>query len=168
MPAKSAIRLKMRKNIDTSRQEKYCAKRKSRDALLSAQYEGIHGAKIMNDTPDNLKKRIADAKAREEGKRRSADEGRSQIIPDGARAGLRAATDLVAGVAVGAFLGYLLDDWLNTKPLFMIVMFFLGFIAGFVNIYRWQTGQEYNIGYKPGQKPGEKAKTDKDEKNGTD
>lgn len=90
------------------------------------------------------------------------------MIPDGARAGLRAATDLVAGVAVGAFLGYLLDDWLNTKPLFMIVMFFLGFIAGFMNIYRWQTGQEYGVGYKPEKKPDEKTDTGKDKKNDTD
>lgn len=112
----------------------------------------------MTGTPDNLKKRIADAKARDEKSRQDNASG-SNVIPDGARAGLRAATDLVAGVGVGAFLGYLLDAWLGTKPLFMIVMFFLGFIAGFVNIYRWQTGQEYSIGYKPVKKPDEQTKT---------
>ena len=124
----------------------------------------------MTGTPDDLKKRIADAKAREEEGRpgNAGSSGRKNIIPDGARAGLRAATDLTAGVVVGAFLGYLLDTWLGTKPLFMIAMFFLGFIAGFVNIYRWQTGQEYGVGYKPGQKPEDKTKTDEDEKNGTD
>ncbi|MBL1146585.1 MAG: AtpZ/AtpI family protein [Pseudomonadota bacterium] len=118
----------------------------------------------MTGTPDDLKKRIADAKARDAKSRQENSSG-GNVIPDGARAGLRAATDLVAGVGVGAFLGYLLDAWLGTKPLFMIVMFFLGFIAGFVNIYRWQTGQEYSVGYKPEKKPDD---TEKNEENGTD
>ena len=60
---------------------------------------------------------------------------------------LRAATDLVAALAVGGFLGYWLDRWLGTMPLFMIVMFFLGFAAGFLNIYRSQMGENYKIGF---------------------
>lgn len=124
----------------------------------------------MTGTPDDLKKRIADAKAREEESRlgNAGSGGKHNVIPDGARAGLRAATDLVAAVGVGAFLGYMLDSWLGTKPWFMIVMFFLGFIAGFVNIYRWQTGQEYGVGYKPEKKPEEKTDTDEEKKHGTD
>jgi len=124
----------------------------------------------MTGTPNDLKKRIADAKARDEESRTgSTGSGREDSkISDGARAGFRAATDLTAGIVVGAFLGYLLDIWLGTMPLFMIVMFFLGFIAGFVNIYRWQTGQEYSVGYKPEKKPEDLTKADENEKHGTD
>ena len=32
------------------------------------------------------------------------------------------------------------------QPLFMILLFFAGFAAGFMNIYRAQTGQKFTIG----------------------
>lgn len=59
---------------------------------------------------------------------------------------MRAATELVAALIVGGALGYGLDSWLHTKPLFMILLFFAGFAAGFLNIYRAQTGQEFKVG----------------------
>lgn len=105
----------------------------------------------MTEPPNDLKKRIADAKAKDEGTK-EAKPGRKNTASNGTGMALRASTDLVAGLVVGGFLGYVLDQWLNTKPWFMIIMFFIGFIAGFVNIYRWQTGQEYKIGFKQGQK----------------
>ncbi len=40
------------------------------------------------------------------------------------------ATDLVCGVVVGVFIGYLLDDFLGTKPLFIIICMLLGTAAG--------------------------------------
>ena len=42
----------------------------------------------------------------------------------------RIATEMVAGVAVGCFLGWLLDHLLGTSPLMMIVFFFFGAGAG--------------------------------------
>lgn len=50
--------------------------------------------------------------------------------------GFRAATELVAAVAVGAFLGWQLDRWLGTRPILLVVFFFLGIAAGFMNLYR--------------------------------
>lgn len=50
--------------------------------------------------------------------------------------GMRAASELVAGVLVGTGLGYLLDQQLGTKPLFLIVLMMFGVAAGFVNIAR--------------------------------
>ncbi|MBI1214255.1 MAG: hypothetical protein GC185_00385 [Alphaproteobacteria bacterium] len=55
----------------------------------------------------------------------------------------RAATDMVASIIVGAFLGYWLDKWLDTSPLFMIVFLFFGFASGFFAIYRLQTGRPF-------------------------
>ncbi len=45
-------------------------------------------------------------------------------------------TELVAAVAVGVGLGYVLDLWLGTKPWLMMVFFFLGSAAGMLNVYR--------------------------------
>ena len=59
----------------------------------------------------------------------------------------RIATEIVAGVAVGGFLGWMLDTWLGTSPIFMIVLFFLGAGAGMLNIWRMATGHGLKVGY---------------------
>lgn len=48
----------------------------------------------------------------------------------------RIATELVAAVAVGVGLGWLLDSGLDTRPWFLILFFFLGVAAGVMNVYR--------------------------------
>ena len=58
---------------------------------------------------------------------------------------MRAASELAAALIVGGVLGYWLDKWLDTKPLFMILLFFAGFVAGFMNIYRAQTGKTFKM-----------------------
>ena len=44
--------------------------------------------------------------------------------------------ELVAGVAVGGFIGWALDRWLGTAPLFMVVFLALGATAGIMNVVR--------------------------------
>src|SRR5438105_6739843 len=48
----------------------------------------------------------------------------------------RFATELFAGVAGGAGLGWLLDHFLHTAPIFIVVMFLLGAAAGIRNVMR--------------------------------
>jgi ATP synthase protein I len=43
---------------------------------------------------------------------------------------------LVGGVVGGAFLGYLLDRWLHTKPYLMLVMGAVGFAGGLRDLLR--------------------------------
>lgn len=50
--------------------------------------------------------------------------------------GVRAASELVAGILVGGFIGWMLDYWLGTKPWLSIVFFLLGVAAGFWNVMR--------------------------------
>ena len=45
-------------------------------------------------------------------------------------------TELVAAVVVGATLGFLLDNWFDTKPLLVICFFFMGVAAGILNVFR--------------------------------
>ena len=48
----------------------------------------------------------------------------------------RFATELVVAVGVGAGLGWVLDHFLHTKPIFLVVMFLLGAAAGIRNVMR--------------------------------
>lgn len=43
---------------------------------------------------------------------------------------------LVGAIVVGGFLGFLLDRWLHTKPVFMLILGFLGFFAGLRDVLR--------------------------------
>lgn len=49
---------------------------------------------------------------------------------------LRTSVDLLAGVLVGSFIGYQIDKWLDTLPIFFIICFFLGVAGSALNIYR--------------------------------
>jgi ATP synthase protein I len=51
-------------------------------------------------------------------------------------AGLRLSSELVAGVLVGAALGWGFDRLLSTSPWGLIVFLLLGFIAGVINVMR--------------------------------
>jgi ATP synthase protein I len=48
----------------------------------------------------------------------------------------RVGIELVVGVVVGGGIGWVLDDWLGTSPLMLIVFFLLGAAAGMLNVFR--------------------------------
>jgi ATP synthase protein I len=50
--------------------------------------------------------------------------------------GLRLSSELVAGVLVGAVLGWGFDRLLSTSPWGLIVFLLLGFAAGVINVVR--------------------------------
>ena len=59
----------------------------------------------------------------------------------------RVATELLAGLIIGASIGLVMDKWFNTKPLFLIIFFILGGIAGIYNLWRQINGQGLKLGY---------------------
>ena len=50
--------------------------------------------------------------------------------------GFRLSSELIAGVVVGAVIGWGFDRLLSTSPFGFIVFFLLGFVAGVVNVVR--------------------------------
>ena len=45
-------------------------------------------------------------------------------------------TELVSAVVVGTIIGFILDSWFDTKPWLIIIFFFLGSIAGILNVIK--------------------------------
>ena len=50
--------------------------------------------------------------------------------------GFQVAADLIAGILVGAFIGYWIDVYFQTKPLFLICCLIFGVFGGFYNIFK--------------------------------
>ena len=49
---------------------------------------------------------------------------------------LKISTELVAAVVVGATLGFILDNWFDTRPWLTISFFFIGVAAGILNVIK--------------------------------
>ena len=45
-------------------------------------------------------------------------------------------TELVAAVAVGTIIGFILDNTFGTKPWLILIFFFVGVIAGITNVIK--------------------------------
>ena len=45
-------------------------------------------------------------------------------------------TELVAAVVVGTIIGFILDNWFGTKPWLILIFFFVGVIAGIMNVIK--------------------------------
>ena len=59
-------------------------------------------------------------------------EGRSKAMGQA----LRLSTEMVAGVAIGGFIGWALDRLFGTAPFLMVVFLILGAAAGIMNVVR--------------------------------
>lgn len=82
------------------------------------------------DDLSHLQKKIDQAKASAKGEPAQASGGASL------GAGMRLAVELVAGIATGSLIGYGVDYFLGTMPVFFIICFFLGAAGGFKNMLR--------------------------------
>ena len=51
-------------------------------------------------------------------------------------AAFKLSTELVAAVAVGTITGFILDKTFGTKPWLIIIFFFIGVIAGIINVIK--------------------------------
>ncbi len=91
---------------------------------------------------DDLTKRIEKALNKEE-KQKTENNSNQTLINTFSRV----ATELLAGLLIGACIGWTIDKWLNTSPWFLIIFFLLGGAAGILNLWRIVTGKGLKIGY---------------------
>jgi ATP synthase protein I len=52
------------------------------------------------------------------------------------QAGQRVLSNLIGAPAGGFVIGFVLDKWLGTQPWLLLIMLFLGFVGGFMNVMR--------------------------------
>ena len=83
-------------------------------------------------TPEDFKTRLKIAKSKIKNQTLSNNEKRGSFMGSAFKLG----AELVAAVAVGTIIGFILDSWFDTKPWLIIVFFFLGAAAGLLNVIR--------------------------------
>jgi len=49
---------------------------------------------------------------------------------------LKLSTEMVAAVFVGSIIGFILDNWFDSKPWLTVIFFFVGAVAGISNVIR--------------------------------
>ena len=81
---------------------------------------------------NNFKTRLRIAKKEILKKHLNENEKRGLFMGSAFRLG----TELVAAVAVGTIIGFILDSWFDTKPWLIIIFFFLGTAAGMLNVIK--------------------------------
>ncbi len=109
-----------------------------------------HGRRAMTEDKSRNSLDDLDAKLR---KAQSAREPKAppterESMARGMSLAIRIGVDLVAALVIGVAVGYGLDVWLGTLPLFLIVFFVLGSAAGISNVFRTVGGYGAAVGYR--------------------
>ena len=81
---------------------------------------------------DDFKTRLKIAKSKLEKKIPKKDNEKNTYLGNAFKLG----TELVAAVAVGTIIGFILDKWFGTKPWLILLFFFVGVIAGIMNVVK--------------------------------
>ena len=81
---------------------------------------------------DQFKTRLKIAKSKAKAKYSTNNNGSNSSIGTA----FKMSTELVAAVAVGTIIGFILDNWFGTKPWLILIFFFVGVIAGVMNVIK--------------------------------
>jgi ATP synthase protein I len=105
--------------------------------LMMARDNGDHGNSPSEEAALSARlKRLGERLGQRTSRPVDNSPGTSTADPSAMARGFRLSTELVAGVLVGAALGWLLDRWLGISPWGLIVFLLLGFTAGVLNVMR--------------------------------
>jgi len=85
----------------------------------------------MSDLED-FKTRLKIAKSKLQNQNLEKSEKKGIFIGNAFKLG----TELVAAVVVGTIIGFILDNWFDTKPILIIVFFLFGATAGILNVFK--------------------------------
>jgi ATP synthase protein I len=99
-----------------------------------------------------IKRRLRDleGQVREARARREGSEPVAQDRGTAMGQALKLASELIAGVAVGGFIGWWLDRWFGTAPFLMVLFLLLGGAAGILNVVRSAAKRQAEAGPLPG------------------
>ena len=81
---------------------------------------------------DQFKTRLKIAKNKVKLRKSSKSEESSSSMG----AAFKMSTELVSAVVVGTIIGFILDNWFGTKPWLILIFFFVGVIAGIMNVIK--------------------------------
>ena len=81
---------------------------------------------------DSLKTRLKIAKSK------IADRNlyKGKEPPSSIGTAFKLSTELVSAVVVGTIIGFILDKTFGTKPWLILIFFFVGVVAGIINVFR--------------------------------
>ena len=82
--------------------------------------------------PDDLKTRLKIAKSKFKKNNPSAKDNEKSSFGKA----FQLSTELVSAVLVATIIGFILDNWFDTKPWLIIIFFFIGVAAGIMNVIR--------------------------------
>ena len=82
--------------------------------------------------PDDLKTRLKIAKSKYKNKNQSNKDNEKSSFGKA----FQLSTELVSAVLVATIIGFILDNWFDTKPWLIILFFFIGVAAGIMNVIR--------------------------------
>ncbi len=83
-----------------------------------------------------LKDRVASFKGKFIKQNQSINDKLNKITP------FKVLVDIISGIAVGGFLGYILDVYLGTLPLMLFLLTVFGMVGGVYNVYKDLDRQE--------------------------
>ena len=81
---------------------------------------------------DSLKTRLEIAKSKISEK----DLYKDKEPPPSIGTAFKLSTELVSAVAVGTIIGFILDKTFGTKPWLILIFFFVGVVAGIINVFK--------------------------------
>ncbi len=93
-----------------------------------------------------LEERLGSVRARHKPSAARPEDGRGPAMGHA----LRLATELIAGVGVGGFIGWALDRFFGSAPFLMVLFLILGAAAGILNVIRTAQAMQAAAGPLPG------------------
>ena len=88
------------------------------------------------DPPGSFEKRLEAARKKQGMDPAPASPGLGPAQSSAMGVGLRVGVEMVAALVVGVGIGWYLDRWAQTSPLFLVIFVLLGGAAGVANVWR--------------------------------
>ena len=85
---------------------------------------------------DDLKKLTAKLEKIRIKKKNKEISSNNQINAKNYSIALNVSIELITGIGLGVILGLLVDNYLQTKPIMLIIFFILGTLVGFYNMFK--------------------------------